>query len=64
MSRKTNINSIVKNNKFYIFEITPSGALQKVSLIHFSSKEQADDEIKKMWHPMHRMKLIAAKALN
>ena len=54
----------MKVGKYYIFEITPSGALKKVSLLQFNSKEQAEDEIKKMWHPANRIKFIAVKVFD
>ncbi len=64
MSLNTKLISIMRNGKYYIFEITQSGTLQKVSLLSFNSKEQAEDEIKRMWFPMNRMKLIAVKVFD
>ena len=51
----------MKRERYCIYEITEQGMLRKATLLDFPSKEDAEQQIKKMWIPALTIKLIAVK---
>jgi hypothetical protein len=51
----------MKDGRYHIFEITDEGFIKKVSLADFKTKEEAENSINSMCHPLHPHELIAIK---
>ncbi len=51
----------MKGGRYFIYEITEEGLLKKASLLDFHTEQEAENQIKKMWHPVHPIHLIAVK---
>lgn len=47
--------------RYYVYEICSNVTLKKTSIRNFETKEEAEKEIIRSWHPLDRKKLIAFK---